>query len=216
MFVETTERTKESVGTLVRLNSQSVRSSHDGLAVELKRGHASLLLSAEANVGRARIRVLTEERHVGDGFLNDCTQGLISVEQLHDMLLLEVVRQLVHVKICESLSLRRTTVTRGLTLRLGQLLVLSVITSHDQSVRVRFHVAVVPSGNAKVGSLTAIEIDERKSLRVMRILVDYNLKNGKSEFIISTEKKYTVEFTYDCAQNEVVETALRVNCLFFA
>ena len=209
VLVQAQQGAEEAVGALVMLHSQSVRTSHDRLAVEFESGVASLVLRAEAHIGGAGVRVLTEKRNVGNWLLDDGSQRLITLEQLHDMRLLEVVRQFVNVEIRESLSLRRGTVARHLTLRLGQLLVLRVVTRHNETVRVRLHVAIVPGGNAQVGSLTAIKIDKRKSLGIVRILIDNNLKDEKNKFIISKIER-TVEFTYDCAQNEVVQATCRV------
>ena len=109
VLVQTQQGAEEAVGALVRLNSESVRSSHDRLAVEFESGTASLILRLEANISRARIRVLAEKRHVGNGLLDDGGQRLVTLEQLHDMRLFEVVRQFVNVEIRESLSLGRGT-----------------------------------------------------------------------------------------------------------
>ena len=125
------------------------------------------------------------------------------------MLLLEVVRQLVNVEVGQSWSRRRGTLSRSLSFRLGELLVLCIVTGNQETIGIGLHVAIVPSADAQIGSLSAIEVDEGKSLGVSCILIDYYL-NG------SIRLSKLKQCTYDCTQDEMVQFRVFLLALFNA
>lgn len=166
LLVKAVQSAKEPVLSLVRLDAKREISLRQHHPIERVSGGLRLIRSGEAHVGgtsRAIHLLLLHED--GDRF--------VRLEQFHDVGLSEIPRQLVDPQVRALDPLRRLR-NGAFARRFRQPLVLRVKLCDQELVRVRLHVVVVPSLDAELCRLRAVEINEGKPLRILGVLVDQN------------------------------------------
>ena len=107
---------KESVGPLIRLESQIISASFNGTTVKFCNAILSLSFGSEADVGRAWQVVGISQINIRHWLFDHTGQRRELLKQLHDIIFLEMVGQSLDIQICEFFTWRHRRSTRSLSL----------------------------------------------------------------------------------------------------